>query len=300
MADPSYINSQSVDWDKFYSGIVPQKTTTRRPTSAQMQAIREVGPNSLDRLPTGSAGLPAPAGSGMTPSQVSALGGWSVDPRTGQFAYAAPGAQTPAAAAAGQVAQSVPLPRPRPANAPTRMDIAAWMAANGANPGMGGAMIGNGEMAPGIAPQGPPPDGIAPTNWGGSKPAAGSPAVSAALVNRMTTERAMAPNGYIYGRSGEGGWNQQSKMPWADMVSPSDQYAIANAASAAAAKGRQANATGVAGGFIYDKGQKVGTVGGVSAADAYANANAAAKAKAAAGAVKKTSAARDDSGSPFW
>lgn len=217
-------------------------------------------PTGGDRLPQGTAGLPAPAGTtGMTPQQLQALGGWAIDPRTGQLAYSAPGAQNPAVAAATQQGQNVPLPRPRPATAPSWMDMAAINAQQqpvGANPGMGGAMIGNGQMAPGIPPQGPPPAGIAPTVWAGDQP------------------QQAGGGGQPLGISVHGG--QQPN------VSPSERYSLANMLGQINAQKRQSNATGTAGGYQYQNGQKVGyapqTIGGstytpMSGASAYSLAN---------------------------
>lgn len=79
-----------------------------------------------DRLPQGLPGLPNPSpGSGMTPAQVRALGGWTVDPRTGQLAYAPPSPSNPAVDAATTLVGGVPLPRARPGTAPTSIDMAA-------------------------------------------------------------------------------------------------------------------------------------------------------------------------------
>lgn len=245
------------------------------------------GPIPTDRLPQGSAGLPNPSpGSGLTPQQLSAMGGWSTDPLTGQFGYAPPSAVNPAVMAATAQGANVSLPRPRPPNAPTWMDMAAINAPPpvGANPGMGGAMIGNGQMVPGIAPQGPPPAGIAPTRWAGDTPMP-PPAPN---LNNGTVQRANGTNGYVYGRGANGGWNQQGKTDWAQANgNPATQYLAANMRGQLEAQQRQANATGQAGGYNYVNGQRGSTVGGVSGSQAYSNANAAGKASAEAKATKK-------------
>lgn len=86
------------------------------------------------RLPKGLPGLPSPSpGAGMSYEALQALGGWQVDPRTGQLVYSAPTpkepvqpplfpdpvmayapqpAQQPAVAAATEMAQPAPVPLP--------------------------------------------------------------------------------------------------------------------------------------------------------------------------------------------
>lgn len=65
-----------------------------------------------DRLPQGLPGLPNPSpGSGMTPQQVAALGGWTMDNQTGQFGYVPPAPTNPAVSAATTAATGgVPMP----------------------------------------------------------------------------------------------------------------------------------------------------------------------------------------------
>lgn len=285
-ADPAYINSQSIDWNKFYQGITPTQAQPTYPTvspygpSASMPTFqpgmlgRGLPPSmGQDRLPQGTAGLPNPSpGSGLMPQELAKMGGWTVDPLTGVPAYVQPN-QNSAVTAANGLAQGVPMPRPRPPWAPTSIDMAAIMAQQGANPGMGGAMFGNGVMAPGIAPQGPPPAGIAPTHWRGEGGQSPSPL-------NYTLARAAASNGYVYGRGANGQWHQQGRTPWASLLSPSQQYDVANQASQIAAKIRQANATGQTGVYRYVNGNRVGTVNGMSGANAYDAANQAARQRA--------------------
>lgn len=264
-----------------------------------------------DRLPQGTAGLPNPSpGSGLTPQQVSALGGWNVDPLTGQLAYAKPGATNPAvAAAAGQAAgypavqdygQSAPLPRPRPPWAPTAIDMAAINGQQGANPGMGGALIGNGQMAPGIAPQGPPPAGISPTKWRGDNPSGGGMTPAQAPITQGT-------DGYTYQNGkvvGLTDWAQRGRQQG---LGPDGQYAAANLAGQLKAqiRGDQARAAGQTTAVDKLRAQ------GMSPSDAYAVANSQAQqtAQAKAKSAPKTSSSKNNngswatgetSGSPFW
>lgn len=255
-----------------------------------------------NRLPQGTAGLPAPAGTtGMTPQQVQALGGWAVDPRTGQLAYSQPGAQNPAVAAATQQAQNVPLPRPRPPNAPSWMDMAAINAPpQGANPGMGGAMIGSGQMSPQIPPQGPPPPGIAPTVWAGEQPQqqggplninvrggqqapALTPAQRYALANQTGQINAQQRQANATGNAGGYQYQRGQRVGYAPQTignqtytpnNPAAAYGLANAAGQIAALNRQATATGQTGVYNYNQGVRTGTVGGVSPSQAYETAAA--------------------------
>lgn len=277
---------QTSGWGKPVGSPSPQYS--RQGTSgAQFNPTAGFVPGAIptDRLPQGTAGLPNPSpGSGLTPQQLSAMGGWSTNPLTGQLAYSQPTAGNPAEmAAAGQAAGMAP---PIPASVDDRLNARnrALMAALpvGANPGMGGAMIGGGQMAPGIAPQGPPPAGIAPTVWAGDAPRP----PSAPNFNNGTVQRATSTNGYIYGRGANGGWSLQGsgRSPG---IGPAQQYAAANLMGQVNALNRQAAATGQAGGYNYVNGRKTGTVGGVSGSQAYSNANAAGRAAAEAKATKK-------------
>lgn len=233
-AKPAYL-SPPTSVEEMYKGIYPP-AASQQSYQAGMTGRGLPASYGVDRLPQGTAGLPAPAGSqGISQQQWQAIGGWTVDPRTGQLAYAQPGQQTnPALAAAAQQGQNVPLPRPRPPNAPTWMDMAAISAQQpvGANPGMGGAMIGNGQMASGIPPQGPPPAGIAPTVWAGDQPQQAGGGVQPLGINVRGGQQ---PN-----------------------VSPSERYSLANMLGQINAQKRQSNATGTAGGYQYQNGRKVG------------------------------------------
>lgn len=234
MADPSYINSQNVNWDKFYQGMYP--TTSAQP-SYQSGMLGRGQPS--DRLPQGTAGLPNPSpGSGLTSQQLAALGGWAVDPQTGQLAYSNPGSTNPAVAAAAGQAAGVPLPRPRPPWAPTTIDMAAINAQQGANPGMGGALIGNGQMSPGIAPQGPPPAGIAPTVWAGDN--GSSTPTPPPMPITQGKDGYTYQNGKVVGLTD---WAQRGRQ---DGIGPAGQYAAANLAGQMKAqmRGEQARAAG--------------------------------------------------------
>jgi hypothetical protein len=285
MADPSYINSQDINWDKFYQGMLP----TAQP-SYQAGMLGRGLPASMgqDRLPQGSAGLPNPSpGSGLTAAQLAAMAGWSVDPQTGQLAYSNGSANPAVAAAAGQAAgyptvqnygatASVPLPRARPPWAPTSIDMAAINGQQGANPGMGGALIGNGQMAPGIAPQGPPPAGIAPTVWAGSN-GSSTPTPPAAPITQGT-------DGYTYQNGkvvGLTDWAQRGRQQG---LGPAGQYAAANLAGQLKAqmRGEQARAAGQT--TLIDKLRAQG----MSPSDAYASANSHAQQTAQASAGQGT------------
>lgn len=313
MADPSYINSQSVDWNKFYSGITPQTTGWGKPIGSSPPYLRQgasgvnfnpgVGfvPGAIptDRLPQGTAGLPNPSpGSGLTQQQITALGGWATDPLTGQFSYTDP-TTTPATAAAAAQAANVPLPRPRPPWAPTSIDMAAINGQQGADPGMGGALIGNGQMSPNIPPQGPPPAGIAPTVWAdgnGSSTPTPPPAPITQGADGYTYQ-----NGKVVGLTD---WAQRGRQQG---LGPAGQYAAANLAGQMKAqiRGDQARAAGQT--TLVDKLRAAG----MSPSDAYAAANNTGMANAQFKATNapKTSSSKNNngswatgetSGSPFW
>jgi hypothetical protein len=248
MADPSYINSQSVDWDQFYQGMYP--TTPQPSYQAGMLGRGLPADNGLPRLPQSAAGqpaaAPAPPGGGVTSAQINALGGWAVDPKTGQLAYSQPN-QNAAAAAASQMAQGVALPRPRPPWAPTTIDMAAISGAQqGANPGMGGAMIGNGVMSPAIPPQQPPPGGAPQTKWADD----------------------------IFGMGGGG---KVSNGTVARPLSPSQQYDATNLAAQLKAQQTKAASTGIGtNGYAYQNGVNVGqsqAMAGLTPAQQYELAN---------------------------
>lgn len=157
---------------------------------------------------------------------------------------------------------NVQMPRPRPSFAPNWMDLAAMSQPQGANPGLGNAMLGNGQMNPGIPPQLPPADGSSPLPvWAGDNPQqAGRQPLNITVRGGQQPQlyqRANSTNGYNYGQQG-GRWNQWAQAPWAEGMSPSTQYATANALGQMNAQNRQSNATGQAGGYQYQNGQKVG------------------------------------------
>ncbi len=146
-------------------------------------------------------------------------------------------------------------------------------APQGANPGLGGAMIGNGQMNPGIPPQLPPADGSSPLPvWAGDNP--------------------QQAGGQSLGINVRGG--QQPN------VSPSERYSLANMLGQINAQKAQSNATGQAGGYQYQNGQRVGyapqTIGGNTytpnnPAAAYGLANAAGQIAALIEARKQATAA---------
>lgn len=219
-------------------------------------------PTSGDRLPQGTAGLPNPSpGSGLTPQQLAAMGGWSVDNQTGQLSYANP-SQNQAATAAGQMAAGVPLPRPRPPWAPTAIDMAAINGQQGANPGMGGALIGNGQMSPQIPPQQPPNDGSPPTVWAGDN-RGGSSAPAAAPITQGT-------DGYTYQNGKVVGLTDWAQRARADGVGPSGQYDAANLAGQIKAQMRGAQGRAAGQTTMIDKLRAQG----YSPSDAYAVASA--------------------------
>lgn len=281
MADNSYFQSPSVDYSQFYSGSMAPPTVSggmlrptplgatnvanaayRPPNPAQLAAISAVPPNSYQRpgpAPINSPNIPygsAYADTGnlgrATPEmqqliQLASAGG-------GRPGWTIPQAPT---------TPNVPLPRPRPGYAPTSIDIAAMNRPQGANPGMGGAMLGNGAMSPNIPPQGPPPAGISPTVWAGDN------------ANPMT-----GGVGPYRGAASDGYTAPGAPRP----LTAAERYSLANQYGQQAAQQRQASATGVAGGYQYENGQRVGyapqTIGGVTftpgnAATAYGLANAA-------------------------
>lgn len=216
--------------------------------------------------------------------------------------------QNPAVTAATQAGQGAAPPFPRPPIARwNRMDVAeqgpkpgtpAWALYSqklaqmgltapqaGANPGMGGAMVGNGQMSPQIPPQQPPADGSSPLPvWSGG-PGQGGP-----VMRGGTVQRANGTNGYVYGRAAGGPWNQQGKAPWTQGMSPADQYAVANMGGQIAALGRQATATGQTGVHNYVNGVKTGTVNGQSSANAYE----------AAAARSRDPGTSGEGGNPSW
>jgi hypothetical protein len=262
MADPSYINSQSVDWDQFYQGMYP--TTPQPSYQAGMLGRGLPADNGLPRLPQSAAGqpaaAPAPPGGGVTSAQINALGGWVVDPKTGQLAYSQP-SQNAAAAAAGQMAQGVAMPRPRPPWAPTTIDMAAISGAQqGANPGMGGAMIGNGVMSPAIPAQQPPPGGAPQTKWADDIFGMGG----SGTAKNGTVARANGTNGYVYGQGADGQWNQQGYAPISvgrgtyTPTSGAAAYALANLAGQQKAQQTKAASTGAGtNGYDYYKGVRM-------------------------------------------
>lgn len=230
--------------------------------------------------------------------------------------------QSPAVTAATQLGQGVAPPFPASVddrlNARANAANRAWLEAQagqpggirppwtipqppqGANPGMGGAIIGDGRMNPGIAPQGPPPPGIAPTVWAGDPPQqpggplainvrggqqapALTPAQRYALANQTGQINAQQRQANATGTAGGYQYQSGQRVGYAPQTignqvytptNPATAYALANAAGQINALNRQATATGQTGAYIYDHGVRTGTVGGVSPSQAYAAANA--------------------------
>lgn len=249
--------------DQIYGGILPAASAPRpaiasnRPTPAQLAAMQSVPAGSYQTPPNRPIMSPnTPAGSQFadtgnygraTPEmlqliQLQATGGirpaWTI----------------PQAPAAQPAAPNVPLPRARPWYAPTSIDMAAINQPVGANPGIGGALLGNGVMSPAIPPQQPPADGSSPLPVWADAPAGPS----------------------------AGGFTAPGATP--RPLTGAERYSLANAAGQQAALDRQANATGIAGGYQYVNGQRVGyaprvingqTLMPTNGASAYALANAA-------------------------
>jgi hypothetical protein len=170
----------------------------------------------------------------------------------------------------------------------------------GANPGMGGAMIGDGQMSPQIPPQGPPPPGIAPTVWageqpqqpggplainvrGGQQPPPQTPAQRYALANQTGQIAAQQRQSQATGQAGGYQYKDGQKVGYATQTignkayipfNPAAAYGLANAAGQVRALNKQATATGQTGVYTYKNGVKTGTVGGGSSAAAYEKAAA--------------------------
>lgn len=190
-------------------------------------------------------------------------GGYFMDPKTGQFSYTNPTATNPAVTAAAGQAASVPLPRSRPPWAPTSIDMAAINGQQGANPGMGGALIGNGQMSSSIPPQQPPNDGSPATVWAGSNPG-GTPAAPSAPITQ-------GKDGYTYQNGkvvGLTDWAQKARQQMG--LTPAGQYAAANLIGQADAQARGA----VGRAFGQTTAIEKLRAQGMSPSDAYSAANA--------------------------
>jgi len=246
--------------DQIYGGILPAASASRpamasnQPTPAQLAAMKAIPAGAYQTPPNRPILSPnTPAGSQFQDTGNYGRASGSMLQQLMLAGQQQPlninvrGGQQPIGSKMGNqlfgppMAPNVPLPRPRPGYAPTILDMAAINRPVGANPGMGGAMIGDGVMAPGIPPQGPPPPGIAPTVWAGDNQQPVNIAVRGGRQPRLTSAQ---------------------------------QYALANEAARQAALQRQAAATGSTGVYNYVNGVKAGTVNGQSSANAYAAANA--------------------------
>lgn len=245
---------------QMYAGTYPPAAASpamRGVPSGQMQAIRDV-PQSAYMRPANPAinrpGMPAN-------TQFADTGNWgrATPSMTGYLPLNSPSGApvNPAVLAAAQQSAGVPMPRQRPWYAPTAIDMAAINAQQvGANPGMGGAMIGNGQMAPGIPPQGPPPAGIAPTWW------AGSP-VNKGVGSVADPARGLSASQPVPSY-------QQRLSPAFAGLSPAQAYDAANIADQIRAATAQQGATGQTGVYNYNNGVRGSTVTGGSPAQAYA------------------------------
>ncbi len=255
--------------DQIYGGILPSQNAPRpavasnRPTPAQLAAMQAIPAGSYRAPPNRPVMSPnTPAG-----SQFADTGHYGrATPAMQQLIQLAtsggirPGWTIPQVPAAPAPAQNVQLPRPRPGYAPTSLDMAAINAPRqpvGANPGMGGAMLGNGVMSPAIPPQQPPADGSSPLPvWAGDTP----------QVPQMPQA---------------GGYTAPGAPR---QLTAAERYQLSNQLGQQAALERQAKATGTAGGYQYVNGQRVGyapqTIGNnvytpTNPATAYGLANAA-------------------------
>lgn len=280
-------------------GPIDRSTAANNYFGQALTYVPASGMRSVADLLTGIGSYGGPASLSQKPAQTASKGGyapWGAYSRSLAFN----GMNTPAAPAP----PNVPLPRSRPGYAPTAIDMAAINAPPaapvGANPGMGGAMLGNGVMAPGIAPQGPPPPGIAPTVWAGDPPPQApatnitvrggqqpprlpSSAQQYAQANRAAQLAALERQSNATGTAGGYQYVGGQKVGYAPQTignnvytptNPATAYGLANAAAQIAALNRQAAATGSTGVYNYVNGVKTGTVNGQSSANAYAAANA--------------------------
>lgn len=192
-------------------------------------------------------------------------------------------------------------PPPAPPAPPPRPPVADWgqisralaqasmSAPQGANPGIGGALLGNGQMSSQIPAQLPPADGSSPLPvWAGATPTApGGPQQAAQQRQQQATGQA---GGYQY-QNGQ-------KVAYAPVnfagqpftaTSGASAYTLANNAGRVNALVNQANQTGQTGVYNYSNGVRGTTVNGGSGASAYDQANAAAAARARANASNPSS-----------
>jgi len=180
MADPSYINSQSINWDKFYQGMFPSAATPAAntpttPTASQLAAMKAIPAGSYRSPPNVPINLPTvPFGSQYadTGNRGRATPNMMGDIQL-NWPQGVPASPMEDALINAGVQPGVPWSQQPGAKGFDWMGYSRQLAQQamrppvGANPGMGGAMIGNGVMSPNIPPQGPPPAGIAPTQWQG-------------------------------------------------------------------------------------------------------------------------------------
>lgn len=153
----------------------------------------------------------------------------------------------------------------------------------GADPGMGGAMLGNPRMASSIPPQQPPADGSSPLPvWRGEQPTAVATMISRGLTG-------IAPNGYAY-QDGQ----RVGNANWTQGYTPEQQYKSANLQAQVAAMDRARTATGIT------PVQQIQRQTGASGAPAYDQANAAAQAAAIAKATKPVYKSSGGGGGGDW
>lgn len=135
-----------------------------------------------------------------------------IDPTTGMPAPAA--RSGPVIAPGGPVGM-----RPEGNTFPYTAPSAPAEVPGGANPGVGGALIGNGVMSPNIQPN-PPPPGMAATQWGGPAPAASSGIAASPPAGAM-----LGTDGYYYRPDGNGGYDIAGRVPG---YTPAELYDAAN------------------------------------------------------------------------
>jgi hypothetical protein len=237
MADNSYFQSPSVDYSSFYNGGMTPPVSSggmltqsqlsapsiagNRPTPAQLAAMQAIPAGSYQTPPNRPVLTPnTPAGSQY--QNTGNLG--RATPEMQQLLQLAgsggirPGWTIPQLPTA---APNVPMPRERPWYAPNtwnHMDVA------GANPGIGGALFGNGAMSPSIPQQGPPPPGVSPTVW--AQQNASPPPLPTTLTGSSTGKQYALgstgiANGFIYGATPQG-FVQLGRVP--GYVAPVSNY----------------------------------------------------------------------------
>lgn len=226
--------------DQIYGGILPAASASRpamasnQPTPAQLAAMKAIPAGSYQTPPNRPILSPnTPAGSQFQDTGNKGRASGSMLEQLMLAGQPQPlnitvrGGQQPIGSKMGNqmfgppMPPNVPLPRSRPGYAPTAIDMAAINRPVGANPGMGGAMFGNGVMAPGIAPQGPPPAGIAPTIWAGAATPPPTTLTGSSTGKQYVLGSTGVANGFIYGATPQG-FVQLGRVP--GYVAPVNNY----------------------------------------------------------------------------